>query len=142
MFKAIKDNKIIALSEKKEIITHTENGDMVQEITGDALFPCLVFDEVVEDTEHQISDYVMVGDEFVLDTDAKAIEKQKENVRDVRNSYLEEYVDPKQLFLVWETLSEEDKETYKTYRQYLLDYPESSEDWYKQNPKTFEEWSK
>ena len=118
MFKAIKDNKIIAFNE-----------------TGD--FPCLVFDEIVEDTEHQISDYVMVGNEFVLDTDAKAIKKK---VRDVRNYYLEQYVDPKQLVLVWETLSEEDKETYKTYRQYLLDYPESSEDWYKQNPKTFEEF--
>lgn len=82
----------------------------------------------------------MVGEEFVLDTNVKAIEKQKENVRQVRNSYLEKYVDPKQLVLVWETLSEKDKEIYKTYRQYLLDYPESSEDWYKQNPKTFEEF--
>lgn len=69
MFKAIKDNKIIAFNE-----------------TGD--FPCLVFDEVVEDTEHQISDYVMVGNEFVLDTDAKAIEKQKEQ----RIAELEEYL--------------------------------------------------
>lgn len=122
MYKAVKDNKIIAFNE-----------------TGN--FPCLVFDEVVEDTEHQMSDYIMVGNEFVLDTDAKAIEKQKESVRQVRNSYLEKYVDPKQLVLVWETLSEEDKETYKSYRQYLLDYPETK-DWYKQNPKTFEEWSK
>lgn len=59
MFKAIKDNKIIAFNE-----------------TGD--FPCLNFDEIVEDTEHQMSDYVMVENEFVLDTDAKAIEKQNQ----------------------------------------------------------------
>ena len=59
MFKAIKDNKIIAFND-----------------TGD--FPCLNFDEIVEDTEHQMSDYVMVGNEFVLDTDAKAIEKQNQ----------------------------------------------------------------
>lgn len=122
MFKAIKDNKIIAFNE-----------------TGD--FPCLVFDEVVEDKEHQMSDYVMVGEEFVLDTDVKAIEKQKENVRQVRNSYLEEYVDlvvsnP----LRWADMSEEEKKEYSDYRKYLLDYPESSEDWYKQNPKTFEEF--
>ena len=26
------------------------------------------------------------------------------------------------------------------YKQYLRDYPESSETWYEQNPKTFEEW--
>lgn len=123
MFKAIKDNKIIAFNE-----------------TG--VFPCLVFDEVEEDKEHQMSDYVMVGEEFVLDTDAKAIEKQKENVRQVRNSYLEKYIDPKQLVLVWETLSEEDKETYKAYRQYLLDYPESSEDWFEENPLDFKSWEK
>lgn len=59
MFKAIKDNKIIAFNETSD-------------------FPCLVFDEVVEDTEHQMSDYVMVENEFVLDTDAKAIEKQNQ----------------------------------------------------------------
>lgn len=28
------------------------------------------------------------------------------------------------------------------YKQYLRDYPKSSEDWYLSNPKTFEEWSK
>lgn len=125
MYKIIKDNKIAGVVEK------WTDGDKLCN-------PSLI---AIEDTEHQISDYVMVGDEFILDTDAKAIEKQKENVRQVRNSYLEEYVDPKQLVLVWETLSEEDKETYKTYRQYLLDYPESSETWFEEKPKTFEEWS-
>jgi len=124
MFKILNENKIVGVVEQWT--------DSDKEI-----HPNLI---AVEDTEHQMSDYIMVGNEFVLDTDAKAIEKQKENVRQTRNFYLEEYVDPKQLVLVWETLSEEDKETYKTYRQYLLDYPESSKDWYKQNPKTFEEF--
>lgn len=63
MFKAIKDNKIIAFNETSD-------------------FPCMKIgsdiDEIVEDTEHQMSDYVMVENEFVLDTDAEAIEKQKE----------------------------------------------------------------
>ena len=38
MYKAIKDNKIIAINE-----------------TGE--FPCLVYDEIVEDTTHTIDDY-------------------------------------------------------------------------------------
>ena len=128
MFKAIKDNKIIAFNE-----------------TGD--FPCMVIgsdiDEIVEDTEHQMSDYVMVENEFVLDTDAKAIEKQKENVRDVRNSYMKQYVDYYQEKpLMWVELDDEFKQKIIDYRQYLKDYPESNEEWYLSNPKTFEEWSK
>ena len=66
MYKAIKDEKIIAISEKKEIIIHTEDGDIDQEITGEALFPSLVFDEVIEDTEHTIDDYKRYDDEFTL----------------------------------------------------------------------------
>ena len=60
-------------------------------------------------------------------------------VRAVRNSYLETYVDPKQLVMVWDSLSAEDKKLYADYRQYLLDYPQT-EGWYEQNPLTFDEW--
>lgn len=60
-------------------------------------------------------------------------------VRAIRNSYLEKYVDPKQLVMVWESLSAEDKKLYADYRQYLLDYTEA-EDWYLQNPMTLDEW--
>lgn len=66
MFKAIKDKKIIAMND-----------------TG--VFPCLVLDKVEEDTKHQISDYIMVENEFVLDTDEK---KQKQQ----RIAELEEYL--------------------------------------------------
>ena len=59
MYKALKDNKIIAISEKKEIIIHTEDGDIIQDITGEALFPCLVFDKVIEDTEYTVNDYTL-----------------------------------------------------------------------------------
>lgn len=58
MFKAIKDGKIIAINE-----------------TGN--FPCLVYDEVVEDTEHTCEDYKHYDGEFVLKTSEKAIEKEK-----------------------------------------------------------------
>lgn len=120
MFKAIKDNKIIAINE-----------------TGD--FPCLVHDSVKEDTEHNVSDYLQVNGEYVLTSSAEAIEQKKAEVRAVRNSYLEKYVDPKQLVMVWNSLTAEEQELYKDYRQYLLDYPQT-EEWYEQNPLTFDEW--
>ena len=69
----------------------------------------------------------------------KPIEKLQAEVRAVRNQYLETYVDPKQLVMVWDSLTAEEQELYKDYRQYLLDYPQT-EGWYEQNPLTFEEW--
>jgi len=59
MFKAIKDNKIIAINE-------TDN------------FPCLVYDNSVEDTDHNVDDFVHVDGEFVLKTDDKAIRQEKD----------------------------------------------------------------
>lgn len=67
------------------------------------------------------------------------VEELQAQVRAVRNSYLETYVDPKQLVMVWNSLTAEEQELYKDYRQYLLDYPQT-EGWYEQNPLTFEEW--
>ena len=58
MFKAIKDNKIIAINE-----------------TGD--FPCLVHDSVEEDTEHTVSDYMQVNGEYVLTSSDEAVEQRK-----------------------------------------------------------------
>lgn len=120
MFKAIKDNKIVAINE-----------------TGE--FPCLVHDSVEEDTEHTVDDYLQVNGEYVLTSSAEAIEQKKAEVRAVRNQYLEKYVDPKQLVLVWNSLTEGEQKEYMDYRQYLLDYPET-EGWYEHNPMTFEEW--
>jgi len=71
MFKALKDNKIIAINE-------TDN------------FPCLVYDEVVEDTEHTCEDYKHYDGEFTLHN----IEKDNEEQRQARaNAYAVE-VDP------------------------------------------------
>ena len=69
----------------------------------------------------------------------KTIEEKQADVRAVRNSYLVKYVDPKQLVLVWNSLTEDEQKEYTDYRQYLLDYPET-EGWYESNPLTFEEW--
>ena len=67
------------------------------------------------------------------------VEELQAEVRAVRNSYLETYVDPKQLVMVWDSLSADDKKLYADYRQYLLDYPQT-EGWYLQNPMTLDEW--
>jgi hypothetical protein len=71
MYKAIKDNKIIAINE-------TDN------------FPCLVYDEVIEDTEHTCEDYKQYDGEFTLHN----IEKDNEEMKQARaNAYAVE-VDP------------------------------------------------
>ncbi|MBQ0113374.1 MAG: hypothetical protein KBT03_09615 [Bacteroidales bacterium] len=71
MYKALKDEKIIAIND-------TDN------------FPCLVCDEVVEDTEHTVEDYIHCDGEFVLTTDEKAIAlDNKTKVAEARK-YLQE----------------------------------------------------
>ena len=74
-------------------------------------------------------------------SDAKIIAIKSQKVRAVRNSYLVKYVDPKQLFLVWNSLTDAEKANYTDYRTYLLDYTKLPE-WYEHSPKTLEEWTK
>ena len=71
----------------------------------------------------------------------KPQEVKEQEVRAVRNSYLVNYVDPKQLMLVWNSLTEDEQKEYTDYRQYLLDYPQQ-ENWWENNPQSFEEWKK
>ena len=121
MFKAIKDNKIIAINE-----------------TG--VFPCLVHDSIEEDTEHTVSDYMQVNGEYVLTSSNEAIEQKKAEVRSVRNQYLKQYVDDRAKSpFMWNEVTEEEKALIGEYRKYLMDYPET-EGWWEQNPLTFEEW--
>lgn len=79
------------------------------------------------------------GEYVIVATPEPTVEELQAEVRAVRNSYLEKYVDPKQLVMVWDSLSADDKKLYADYRQYLLDYTEQ-EDWYLQNPMTLDEW--
>ena len=119
MFKALKDDKIIAINE-----------------TGK--FPCLVHDRVEEDTEHQLSDYIHCDGQFVLTVSDEAIEQRKEQVRAVRNQYLEQT----DKFMITDyPVTSTQKTKYKQYRAYLRDYPDSSEDWFKHDPMSFDEWS-
>ena len=117
MFKAIKDNKIIAINDSGE-------------------FPCMVYDSVEEDKEHQVADYVHCDGEFVLTSSDEAIEQKKVEVRAVRNQYLEQ---TDKYMITDYPISDEERELYKKYREYLRTYPEC-QDWYKANPKTYEEW--
>ena len=117
MFKAIKDNKIIAIN---------DSGD----------FPCLVYDSVEEDTEHQLSDYVHCDGQFVLTVSDEAIEQRKEQVRAVRNQYLEQ---TDKYMITDYPITEEERELYKQYREYLRDYT-LSENWWEHSPKDFSTW--
>lgn len=69
----------------------------------------------------------------------KSQEVKEQEVRQVRNDYLKDFVDPLQLVLRWGDLSETEQEFTREYRQYLLDYTKE-EDWYERNPDTYEEW--
>ena len=60
----------------------------------------------------------------------------KAQVRSVRNKYLEQ---TDKFMLVDYPITDEERELYKQYRVYLRTYPECR-DWYKANPKTYEEW--
>ena len=66
----------------------------------------------------------------------KPVEELQAQVRAVRNQYLE-HTDK---FMITDyPITDEERELYKQYRTYLRPYPEC-QDWYKANPKTFDEW--
>ena len=94
--------------------------------------------EVTEEQCKRYREYVIEDGKLVHSKD-KEVEVKSQKVRAVRNSYLVKYVDPKQLFLVWNSLTDAEKADYTGYRTYLLDYTKLPE-WYERSPKTLEEW--
>lgn len=66
----------------------------------------------------------------------KPVEIKQEEVRKVRNSYLEA---TDKYMIVDFPITDEERESYKTYRQYLRDYT-TQEDWWENEPMTYEEW--
>lgn len=69
-------------------------------------------------------------------------EEKAEQVRQTRNMYLQEYVDPLVTNpLRWQDLSESEQEEIKNYRKYLLDIPEQKE-FPNIEVMTFDEWKK
>ena len=66
----------------------------------------------------------------------KPVEELQAQVRSVRNQYLEQ---TDKYMIADYPISYDERELYKQYREYLRTYPES-QDWYKANPKTYDEW--
>lgn len=92
MFKAIKDNKIIAICEKKEVEVTYDNVSETISFNPKDHFPCLVFDEVIEDTEHSVDEYEHYQGEFLLKSEIPA--PTKEEVAEKRRSLYIEQKDP------------------------------------------------
>lgn len=63
MYKAIKDTRIIAISD-------TDN-----------IFPCMVKDTVEEDTEHKIADYCEYQGEYILKKDRPAPTQEEQRAK-------------------------------------------------------------
>ena len=116
MFKVIKDNKIVGVSEQEPVLLDNY--------------------EVQEDTEHQLSDYIHCDGQFVLTVSDEAIEQRKEQVRAVRNQYLEQ---TDKYMITDYPISDEERELYRQYREYLRDYT-LSENWWEHSPKDFSTW--
>lgn len=93
MFKAIKDNKIIAISDEKEVAVKIGNDDFKTELSPESYFPCMVYDEVIEDTEHTCDDYEQYNGEFLLKEDVPA--PSYEEVDKAREDYRKEHIDSK-----------------------------------------------
>lgn len=91
-----------------------------------------------EGQEYHIED---MGDYYATVKNPEPTEEElQKQVREIRNSYLQEYVDPVVSNpLRWEDLTEEEKENYKNYRRYLLDYTEN-ENWWLSYPLTLDKW--
>lgn len=75
-------------------------------------------------------------------------EEKEQNIRNIRNYYLESIqwrIDRYKEQLEIGITPEDNEKIYTQlllYKQYLRDYPASSEDWFEYEPKKFEEWSK
>ena len=117
MFKIIKDNKIMGVSENEPVLLDNY--------------------EVQEDTEHSVSDYMQINGEYVLTSSAEAIEQKEDDVRAVRNQYLEQ---TDKYMITDYPSTDEERELYKQYREYLRDYT-LSENWWESNPLKFYEWN-
>lgn len=72
-----------------------------------------------------------------VDNPQPTVEEKQTAMRAVRNQYLN---DTDKFMLADFPIADAELENYKAYRQYLRDYTQTDEDWYLNNPLTFEEW--
>ena len=68
----------------------------------------------------------------------KPVEEKEAEVRAVRNQYLEQ---TDKYMITDYPITDEERELYRQYRTYLRDYT-LTDNWWKVNPLTFEEWNK
>ena len=118
MFKIMKDNKIIGVSEQEPVLLDNY--------------------EVQEDNEHSISDYMQINGEYVLTSSDEAVEQKKADVRAIRNQYLEQ---TDKYMITDYPITDDERELYKQYRTYLRDYT-LTENWWESEPLKFDEWNK
>lgn len=90
----------------------------------------------IKETETALEAWGLTAEE---QTEKDLADKQT-RVREVREQYFIEYVDWYQSKpLLWEEMTEEEKQDISDYRKYLMDYTKE-ENWWEQNPLNFEEW--
>lgn len=124
MFKIIKDNKIIGVSENEPVLLDKY--------------------EVQEDTERTISDYMQVNGEFVLTSSAEAIEQYKAQKRAERDAKIEIYEWRLSRYERQKAINVETTDTEETYLdlcryiQYLRDITKQDK-WWELELKEFEE---
>lgn len=66
----------------------------------------------------------VINGKVLFSADDVKMEKASE-LRNIRNCFLQKYVDPYQLPLRWKDLSEDERNKISNYRKYLLDLPQS-----------------
>lgn len=96
--------------------------------------------------EEDVEARKMLGDKlmrfFVIGDEPKPYvpteDELKAQVRAVRNQYLEQ---TDKYMIVDYPITDDERELYKQYREYLRDYPDSSEDWFKHEPMSLADWS-
>jgi hypothetical protein len=86
----------------------------------------------IKETSDDLEAWGLTADE----QEEQALENKKAQIREVRNSYLEA---TDKYMLVDFPISDEERESYKAYRQYLRDYT-AQENWWENEPMTYEEW--
>ena len=96
--------------------------------------PCVVLDKIEE-----VEFAEMYNGNIYLSEESLILAKQ-DFVRGVRNSYLEQYVDPVASNpLRWADMTEAEQNEIKDYRTYLLGYTDG-ENWWEQYPMPFYVW--
>lgn len=89
----------------------------------------------IRETDNELQAWGMTQEE----QEELVLVSQKISVKSVRNEYLEDT--DKFVSVPDFPITEKEKNKYIEYRQYLRDYTKL-EDWFEQNPKTFEEYIK